>query len=85
MSDEKVRENRLRRVAVRRGLRLVKSRRRDPQALDFGCYALVDASANVIVFGTWATGRLEATLDEIEGFLFPPKKRAKGRRSKDGR
>lgn len=44
MSDlaEKVRENRVRRMASRQGLRLVKSRRRDPRALDFGSYWLVD-------------------------------------------
>lgn len=34
----KVRENRLRRMAERQGLRLVKSRRRDPLAVDFGRY-----------------------------------------------
>lgn len=39
--DEKVRENRLRRKAERQDLRLVKSRRRDPDATDFGTYWLV--------------------------------------------
>ena len=38
----KVRENRLRRVADRRGRRLVKSGRRDPNALDYGLFALID-------------------------------------------
>jgi hypothetical protein len=38
----KVWENRLRRVADRRGYLLMKSRSRDPRAVDFGCYALVD-------------------------------------------
>jgi hypothetical protein len=38
---EKVRENRLRRMAERQGLRLVKSRRRDPLAIDFGTYSIV--------------------------------------------
>jgi hypothetical protein len=38
----KVRENHLRRVAARRGLKLIKSARRDPQALDYGLYALID-------------------------------------------
>lgn len=36
----KVRENRLRRMAERQGLRLVKSRRRDPLAVDFGKYRI---------------------------------------------
>lgn len=39
---EKVRENRLRRVAARRGLTLTKSRRRDEGALDFGVYWFLD-------------------------------------------
>jgi hypothetical protein len=39
---EKVRENRLRLAARRQGLALVKSRRRDPRAIGFGCYSLVD-------------------------------------------
>jgi len=39
--DDKVRENRLRRMAQRQGLRLEKSRRRDRRALDYGRYWLV--------------------------------------------
>lgn len=50
MSD-KVRENRLRRVAERRGLRLEKSRRRDPQAIDFGGFMLIDNYMNCVVSG----------------------------------
>ena len=37
----KVEESRLRRVARRQGFFLSKSRRRDPQALDFGLYAIL--------------------------------------------
>ena len=40
--NPKVRENRLRRQAKRRGLRIEKSRRRDQSALDYGMYALYD-------------------------------------------
>jgi hypothetical protein len=40
----KVQENRLRRMAERQGMMLVKSRRRDPRALDYGLYVLVDDS-----------------------------------------
>jgi hypothetical protein len=43
MTVDKVRENRARRAAERQGLRVVKSRRRDPRALDFETYMLVDA------------------------------------------
>jgi hypothetical protein len=38
MQAEKVRENRLRRMADRQGLKLIKSRVRDPYAKDFGLY-----------------------------------------------
>lgn len=47
MADDKVRENRLRRAAERRGLLLVKRRRMDPKAFDYGLYVLVeDVPAN---------------------------------------
>lgn len=42
MSAEKVREDRLRRAADRQGLTLRKSRTRDPRALDYGLYRIVD-------------------------------------------
>lgn len=45
MPTNKSRENRLRRTAYQRGYMLVKSRRRDPQAEDFGLYVLVGDSA----------------------------------------
>ncbi len=35
-------ENRLRRAAERQGYMLVKSRRRDPRAIDYGKYVLVE-------------------------------------------
>jgi hypothetical protein len=37
---EKVRENRLRRMAERQGFRLVKSRTRDPLALTYGWFIM---------------------------------------------
>ena len=64
MTAEKVHENRLRRAAERQGLRLVKSRRRDPRALDYGGYWLIDRS-HLIVCG----GDNGASLDEIEEVL----------------
>jgi hypothetical protein len=67
MSDtaDKVRENRLRRIAARRGLILRKSKRRDPGALDFGAYWLDDAEGNYLVYGDqWGTD-----LDGIEEYL----------------
>lgn len=68
--NEKVRENRLRRKAGRQGLQLLKSRRRDPDAMDYGCYALADVSTNGAVFG-FGTFGFEASLDDIEAFLSP--------------
>ena len=43
MTAEKIREDRLRRRAQRRGYRLENSRCRDPDARDFGGYMLMDA------------------------------------------
>jgi hypothetical protein len=47
-------------MAVRQGMRLHKSRRRDPMALDYGVYSLVNARKRVICSGA---------LDAIEAFL----------------
>lgn len=51
MTAEKVLENKLRRMALRQGLRLEKSRRRDPHAVDFGGFMLVDVETNALVAG----------------------------------
>ena len=71
MSAEKVAENRLRRAAARQGLKLVKSQTRDPRALGYGLFALVDAD-NSIVFGGGGVGPYgyAATLDEVERHLL---------------
>lgn len=63
MSD-KVRENRLRRMAERQGLTLIKSRRRDPRAVDYGKYWLAQISTN-----TLETSEQGMTLVEIEAYL----------------
>ncbi|MER7459209.1 hypothetical protein [Micromonospora sp. NPDC126480] len=61
---EKVRENRLRRMAQRQGLTLVKSRRRDPRATDYGMYWLADTHTSAL-----ETPEQGMTLDEIEAYL----------------
>jgi hypothetical protein len=61
--NDKVRENRARRAAERQGLLLKKSRRRDPRAIDYGTYMLVDASTNTIVAGE------RMYLDDVEKYL----------------
>lgn len=67
-SDDKVRENRLRRMAERQGLQLQKSRRRDPRAYDYGSYQLVDTATNVMAAGNHQTG-YGLDLDQVEAWL----------------
>lgn len=73
MTDQKVRENRLRRMADRQGFRLIKSRSRDDRAMDYGLYGLVDIQTNGSVFpalaGRWTCSQ---ELDDIEEFLLKP-------------
>jgi hypothetical protein len=60
----KVRENMLRRIASRQGLRLQKNRQRDPMALDYGKYSLVNGRpGHIHVF----IG--QGDLDQIEEWL----------------
>ena len=71
MATDKVRENRLRRKADRMGHRLVKSRRRDPDALEYGLYALIDHLYGGTPHPHHAvTGSpFSLTLDEVEDWL----------------
>jgi hypothetical protein len=73
---EKMRENRLRRMADRQGLRLLKSRARDPLALTFGCYGLVDNRTNFLVQVDDPVGRGFPfdDLDEVEQWLSTPRR-----------
>ena len=48
MEDTKINRDRLRRVAARQGYRLSRSARRDPRALDYGRYWVLDQSGTVI-------------------------------------
>jgi hypothetical protein len=67
MTDEKARENRLRRKAERLGCRLVKSRRRDPDALSYGRFWVM-RSNNVLGFRD-DNREASATLDQVEKTL----------------
>ncbi len=49
MTDDKTRETRLRHVAQRHGYRLTKSERRDPNAVDYRLYGVIDVSTNCLV------------------------------------
>ena len=71
-TDEKVRENRLRRVTQRRGLHLVRNPRRDPRAADYGSYKIVDGNWGIVADFGWAhlsrpTGATR--LDDVEAWL----------------
>jgi hypothetical protein len=66
--DEKVRENRLRRMADRQGLKLTRSRRRDPRALDYGLYWLAEIRSDTLV-----TSESGMTIDQIEAWLTQPR------------
>lgn len=58
----KTRENRLRRVAERRGLTLQRSRRRDPHALDYGTYYISSTTGLL-------TDEKGISLDDVETWL----------------
>lgn len=62
LSDRELRvlEQRARRVAERQGLQLQRSRRRDPNAIDFGRYRLIDPRLNAVVHGA---GNFDYELD----------------------
>ena len=67
-TSEKVRENRVRRMLKRQGYSLMKSRRRDPQALDYGGYMIIDDEINGVVFGS-NPYEFSATLDNVEDWF----------------
>ena len=68
MTEEKIMENRLRRALDRRGLQLQKSRRRDPRAIDFGGYMIVDPATNTAVAGS-APIAFAMSLADVEAWL----------------
>lgn len=67
---DKISENRLRRMAERQGLQLVKSRRRDPHAVGFGTYMLMNPPTNSVVHMNFALpGGYGLDLDDVESYL----------------
>ena len=71
MSEEKVRENRLRRKLERMGYCLMKSRRRDPQAYDYDGYMILDYWTNAVVVGA-GSRPFNLSLDDVEVFTQAP-------------
>ena len=64
--SENRREDRLRRKARRQGLRLVKSRDRNPEIPGYGLYMVVDDRNNVVAGGSGIYG---IDLDAVEAAL----------------
>ena len=66
----KTRENRLRRVAARQGYRLSKRKRHDPNAIDYGLFALIDIKTGGAVNAPLADHFVHSwTLDQVEKWL----------------
>jgi hypothetical protein len=67
-SSNRLREGRARGEAAHQGLRLEKSRSREPQAPEYGTYRLTDIATNRIV--AWGPqGQYGLTLDDVERAL----------------
>jgi hypothetical protein len=66
-TDKKVRENRLRRKLARMGFQLTKSKRKDPDALDFGKYVIFEPGTTWAVFGN--KKRFDLSLDDVEAWI----------------
>jgi hypothetical protein len=67
--QRKVLENRLRRAADRQGLRLEKSRLRDPRAIGYGTFVLTDARSNTVVLSGSPDG-YGVGLEDVAGYLY---------------
>ena len=69
----KVEENRLRRKARRHGLFIRKTRRRDPDALDYGRYAIFDADhGGCCHAGSPINTPYALTLEDVAAFIDGP-------------
>jgi hypothetical protein len=72
----KVHENRLRRIAERQGLRLLKNPRRDHHATDYGSYKLTDMNDGLVADFGWdrpALAKSGSWLNEVEAYLTRPR------------
>ena len=70
MRADKVKENRLRRMADRQGLKLWRSRRRDTDAIDYGLYAITTQDgARGLIHPKGPNSVFALDLDEVEEYL----------------
>jgi hypothetical protein len=67
---ERAQEDRLRRVAERQGLRLEKARRRNPRALDYGRFRLIDTASGSPVFPSHDLTEYPLSLHDVERALI---------------
>jgi hypothetical protein len=68
--DRKVLANRLRRTADRQGLRLEKSRLRDPRAIGYGTFRLVDAATDAVVLADDSPRGFGVDLQDVARHLY---------------
>jgi hypothetical protein len=69
MTDEMRREDRMRRLAARQGLSLVKSRCQAPEAPEFGTFMLVNTDTNTVVHTGLRSG-FGLDLDAVENIVL---------------
>ena len=69
MRASRVKENRLRRMASRRGLTLRRSPRRDKLAIDYGLYAIVPNKGRGLMHQAGAISIFALTMLEVEAYL----------------
>ena len=62
LTEEKVRENRARRAVGRQGYRLIKIRRLDPRAFDYGMWRIVPEKVSGRGYGPYTIEQVEAWL-----------------------
>lgn len=67
-TTDKIREKRLRNAAKRQGYDITKSRTRDPRALDYGGWMVIDPRSNSIEAGGMGDG-FQMSIDEVEKWL----------------
>jgi hypothetical protein len=63
-----VREARIRRMIDRQGYLLEKSRRRDPRAVGYGLFRIVDPTTKTVVAGEGQRAEYTMSLDEAEAW-----------------
>lgn len=76
VNTDKIRENRLRRMAERQGFRVTKSRRRDPRAVDYGLYNIIDPELNAVIAGVGLRDH-SMTLGDVEEWLTSDKRESR--------